>query len=548
MANIFNIKVTATDNATKTVNKINKSVAQIFRPYDEAKKRTGSFFNALGKNDLFARPIAGMQKFGGALGSLGTTFGVAENSIVSSSGRIAASIGGMGGPIGGFVAGGIAVAGAATAIAVKMGNLGLDVSRVAKNLGVTTRQLQEYRGAAQLAGLSTESMDAGLGSLATTLQDAGAGRNMQAATLLSQMHIDVKRTKDGAVDTVAALRDIADVVSKIKDPNIARKMTDMLGVTELLPMLREGKDAIDAYIVNARKAGMVQSAELIESNEQQAKSWLKIKSATEGLGVSLGNLIGQYARLDSMSKWIDSLSGPLQRWSADKAGQKAKTDLMNQGKFVTGNKDVNTTAFMQQFRVNSDAGFYAALSGLNGGNVAGASGGARGLRNNNPGNLRSWPGAGSAGGFAQFASPADGLSAMAKNVIAYQDKYKISTIEGLVKRWAPASDGNDEGAYVSALSKQTGFGGKQNLNFHDPGVLAPLISGITKHENGSNPYSAEAIGQAVASAIKESGGAAGSDKPITVIVQGLPAGTTVKAVRGLGQPTVGQTMLPGGQS
>ena len=105
---VFNIRISAVDDATKVVNKVNKAVNKIFRPYDNAKKSTKSFFDALGKNDLLSRPLSGFQKLGGAIGSIGSTFGVAESSVLASSARIAAAISSIGGPFGAMVAGGVA--------------------------------------------------------------------------------------------------------------------------------------------------------------------------------------------------------------------------------------------------------------------------------------------------------------------------------------------------------------------------------------------------------------------------------------------------------
>lgn len=556
---VFNIKITAVDNATKVVNKVNKSVSQIFRPYDNAKKSTKSFFDALGKNDLIARPLSGLTKLGGAIGSIGSSFGIAENSVIASSSRMAASIGSIGGPFGALAAGAVVAAGTVGSITVKMATLGFDIAKVAKFLGVTTNHLQEYRGAAQLAGLTTDSMDSSLGNLGTTLQDASAGRNMQAATLLTQMGITVQRTKEGAVDTVQAYRDIAGVVSKITDPNIAKKMTDILGISESLPLLREGTTALDGYIAKARRAGLVQSTELVNSNQTQAKSWMEIKGAIEGVGISVGNLIADMVNLgkvsDMATKAAETISKKQDAKQSPTIGSAFRPALAAIGMGPYGVYRA-LKGELYGYGTNPSAGSRSVSGKVTDltGNAAidsVASGVPRGIRTNNPGNLRSWSGAGSSGGFAQFASPEDGLKAAGKNLIAYQEKYGINTINKIISRWAPASDNNNVPAYVSAMSKSTGFGADQQLDMKDPKVLAPLISAITKHENGQNPYDADTIAKAAVAAVKEaqSGPNGGSNgQPIQLVVQGLPQGMTIKAVRGLGQSTVGQTMQPGGMS
>jgi hypothetical protein len=120
--------------------------------------------------------------------------------------------------------------------------------------------------------------------------------------------------------------------------------------------------------------------------------------------------------------------------------------------------------------------------------------GARGLRNNNPGNIKvsgiQWNGQvpGNDPTFVTFDSPESGIAALAKNLMAYQQEHGINTIAGLVKRWAPASDSNNVNAYIKSVSEQTGIGPNEKLNLSDPGTLSAIVPAIIQHENGKNPY------------------------------------------------------------
>lgn len=107
--------------------------------------------------------------------------------------------------------------------------------------------------------------------------------------------------------------------------------------------------------------------------------------------------------------------------------------------------------------------------------------------------------------------------------------------------WAPSADGNDVPGYIASLSKQTGFGADQALNLHDPKVLAPLLSAITKRENGQNPYDAESFSKAAASAARETQGSAPT---VNLVVHNVPAGLTVK-VAGSTPNNVGLSFAPG---
>lgn len=578
----FNIRITAVDKATQVINRVNDRIGKAFRPYEQAKRSAGAFFDAIGKNDLVAKPLWALEKIGAGVTNLGASFGIAESSVLGGTARIASSLGMVGGPFGAFAAGAVVAGGAAAAVGVKMGQLGFDIERTARSLGMSTERLQEYRGAAKLAGLSTEAMDSSLGSLAATLTDAAAGRNPQAQALLDQFGISVKKTKDGAVDVDDALRRIANSVSRLKDPNMQRKAVDILGLQDTLTLLREGEGAMVSLMGKARQLGYVMGDEVVKQNKKQADSWNETKTAIDSIGISLGNIIAKYVQLDRVAEQADKWAQSVAKSDEKKKVETAK--LEKEAKLLPGARPTNavggalydwfTTFWGAPNRSASariatgkitEPGSAPAAAPAPGGGVVGAESPAgagrgfiqpRGIRNNNPGNLNYAGQAGATkeggpgGRFATFETPELGITAMAKNLMAYQDKYAINTVSKIVSRWAPASDGNNVAAYVAAVSKQTGFKPDESLDLKDPKVLAPLISAITKHENGQNPYSPETIAKAIADALSttRSSNDGSSKEPIRLVFEGLPRGMTVKAVRGLGQSPVGMSMLPGGQS
>ncbi|VVE41462.1 hypothetical protein PMO31116_04141 [Pandoraea morbifera] len=122
----------------------------------------------------------------------------------------------------------------------------------------------------------------------------------------------------------------------------------------------------------------------------------------------------------------------------------------------------------------------------------------RGLRNNNPGNIRYGKFAQDqgaigkdSGGFAIFQTAEDGLRALGELLRSYARR-GLNTVRGVINRWAPPSE-NDTGAYVGAVAKRLGVGEDQALNMNDPKVIAGLTAEITRHENGRNPFTPEAI-------------------------------------------------------
>jgi hypothetical protein len=122
----------------------------------------------------------------------------------------------------------------------------------------------------------------------------------------------------------------------------------------------------------------------------------------------------------------------------------------------------------------------------------------RGLRNNNPGNIRrsntAWEGLSPTqtdDGFFQFASPVYGIRAMARILQNYFAR-GIVTPATIASTWAPPNE-NDSAAYSRALSQSLGV----DVNDDVSDRLADVIAGIIRQENGVQPYTTATITQGV---------------------------------------------------
>lgn len=133
----------------------------------------------------------------------------------------------------------------------------------------------------------------------------------------------------------------------------------------------------------------------------------------------------------------------------------------------------------------------------------------RGIRNNNPGNIRwgsNWQGLVPQAqrtdrSFCQFKDSVHGLRAMVKIMFTYRDKYGLNTIESIIHRYAPPNENNTQG-YINRVCESLGVLPKQSLEFND-NVLIELSRAITAVENGNlyyNYYSTELIQRAIAMA------------------------------------------------
>ncbi|MFC7777714.1 structural protein [Pantoea sp. GCM10028869] len=128
---------------------------------------------------------------------------------------------------------------------------------------------------------------------------------------------------------------------------------------------------------------------------------------------------------------------------------------------------------------------------------------ARGVRNNNPGNIRwrdKWMGLvpeqqRTDTAFCQFVSPEYGIRAMMIILHHYQIKHGLNTIADIIQRWAPPEE-NDTQAYINSVVKVTGITAHKPINVTDSSTMSKLVQAIIVHENGYQPYDASVLQRA----------------------------------------------------
>ena len=119
----------------------------------------------------------------------------------------------------------------------------------------------------------------------------------------------------------------------------------------------------------------------------------------------------------------------------------------------------------------------------------------RGLRNNNPGNMRPVSrNQANDGAFTIYRTPEEGWGALGKQLKAYANA-GLDNVASIISKYAPSSE-NNTGAYIQSvtanMSKRLGsdVGALTRLDRSDPRVLKALMQSITEHENfrGASQY------------------------------------------------------------
>lgn len=157
--------------------------------------------------------------------------------------------------------------------------------------------------------------------------------------------------------------------------------------------------------------------------------------------------------------------------------------------------------FIQQNGEPADVGGAMRVPSVDGG---GSTRDARGLRNNNPGNIRmsaaKWEGqTGDDGDFVKFATPEHGIRALSRNLLSY-DRQGYNTVEQIINRWAPPSE-NETDKYIAEVAGALEVPPNTRLDLTDINTLTKLSKAIIKKENGQSNYTDAQISAGVQAAL-----------------------------------------------
>ncbi|TAM50231.1 MAG: hypothetical protein EPN57_20640 [Paraburkholderia sp.] len=206
--------------------------------------------------------------------------------------------------------GGLGTVAGLGAIITGWGRAGQELDRTSSLLGVNTNELQQYRGAARLAGLTTESMDASLAQLGDTMQGAVNGRAPEALALMSAWRIGLHKTADGAVDTSRALLDVSKAIqSNMRAGGTvqsARQIAQAFGVESLLPLLMKGPAAIQELVREFDNLHAAMDGQAIRQADEYAQNISKLEISVESLRNSLGNALIPVLQpaIQLMTEWL----------------------------------------------------------------------------------------------------------------------------------------------------------------------------------------------------------------------------------------------------
>jgi len=532
MSNAFDFELTAGDKATATIIRIDEALKKLNPQIEQT--RQGLKFGGQESDD----------KLDGLTSRLSNMSRAARDNVqfigdmvppLKMVGELGLKFGGTVGRFGlaSAAAYGLAKGGTAAADALKQAERSaydLDIS--AKNAGMRVDDFSRLSGAMQILGADSQAAHASVEGLFKTFNDAAAGNNSGVLAVMSQIGAQIVKNKNGTVDVLKTIESIARIFPGLR-PEMQKTVADALGLTpETLSLMREG-NRLKELLAKSDKFGLTvdpainnQLTELNQTINELGAAWDGLKNRTSqkifGAVLSDGSVKdGLEGVKDILTNGLDSISlahflgatrgkeADQLRWGYNNPEFYKSLGMMDKVGLDFG---VMTDGFRQRYNewmrpVNAAAQLQADLNGalLP---VPGVSAvpydqqpnNARGLRNHNPGNVRVAPNAvGNDGSFPRFDSDADGLAAMARQLMLYGDRGNNS-ISGILHTYAPSSENNTR-AYIDDVSRATGYQAQDRVNLHDPAVLRSLMSAMISHENGTQPFSRDQLDAGVSSAI-----------------------------------------------
>jgi hypothetical protein len=284
MTDKLKIEITAVDKATAIVRSISQSVSRTLEPIASIQSK-----------------IAGLGRDAG-LGRLTGAFVAAGRAAAD----VTTKIGSIVAPLTAVV--GIGSIAAVGALAKKWGDYGSEILRSADSIGMSTSELQAYRGAAEMADVSAEALTGNMKALGDTLQDLDNGRNNPAKFLLNRLGITLRKNAEGAIDTGKAFQDLAGRIAVIKVPQTRSLIARTFGLEESLPLLRQGPAAINRLMDSYTKTVGIMEGPALHAAHEYHMSMTRMGQTIEMVRNTIGSALLPILQpmIDRVAAWASA--------------------------------------------------------------------------------------------------------------------------------------------------------------------------------------------------------------------------------------------------
>lgn len=230
--------------------------------------------------------------------------------LSKAAGETRKSLGELSQQIGGIVkqatVGAALVAGAAYGMLKSFADAGEEIANTADRLGVNAEKFQEYRFAADQAGIANDVFVGGLSKLSVGLGKAATGKG-NVGKVMAALRINL-RDGNGRIKTATdLLPELADRFAKIQDPALrAAAASELFGRgmgPKFAMLLAQGSGELERQAARARELGVVMSEQTARDTEAFGDQLNEVTLAGKGLAYSISAAI-----LPTVAKLTDRLT------------------------------------------------------------------------------------------------------------------------------------------------------------------------------------------------------------------------------------------------
>ena len=292
----LSIAIAAVDKVTKPMRKMRKGIDKVWAP---------------------------VRRLRSGLGRLSKAAGLPQ--IIKSFKRVGMAVGGVIKKVGSLVFKMALLGGAAVGFAVAMvrstASAGDNIAKTSSKLGIGVEALQEYRFAAERAGVPIATFDMAMQRMGRRVGEAANGMG-EARMALRVLGIEA-RDSEGKVRSIESLLpEVAEKLSLVGTENernaLAMKLFDSEGVA-LVNMLSDGSKGLAEMRDRARELGLVMSEDDVKAAEAFTDAQTDLFSSLAGVKTVISTAL--MPQLTSLSNKLTDLvlkhRGAIQQWSAN---------------------------------------------------------------------------------------------------------------------------------------------------------------------------------------------------------------------------------------
>ncbi|MEY0594864.1 hypothetical protein AB7309_15585 [Providencia manganoxydans] len=527
--NTFDFELVADDKASGVIRQIETELSRLRPSVRDAKENLN-----LGGNDT----VSSMGAVGDKLRDISD---VAKNGVqnigdmippLKNFGELSSKYLGLAKKIGGI--GAVGYAGYQMAAQIRdEGRKATEVSTSAKSMGMTVEEETRLTGTLQQRGVDEPEARQSMSAYYVELDKAVKGQNNELLASIRQIGANIYQKQDGTVDVTRTLQSLEKAISKMPESRNWELQSKVGLDNNMLGLMREGK--FDERLEKSDQLGLTRHTEVVEKLSKLDTTLNELGAAWEGRKTKVKDGVNGFFADDSVKEGLGGIQeilthGPdsaainrtlgfingdeskILRWAYETPEFYDKLDWSDQAAvslgFMTDNVQKEYDKWQKTRtppKIEEPAPDYGEVPD-NWVQHDKFNPNTRGLRNKNPGNLRDANNKIGLQGhrddtMAVFASDRDGLAAMSRQLMLDAEKGK-NRIDDYIRKYAPANE-NKTQEYINMVSNWTGFSPYEQLDMHNPDVLAKLMNSMIRVENGAQPFSYEQVMEAIMDSIMD---------------------------------------------